>query len=64
MSNELFPRTEVGGISLPRLICGTNWVAGWSHRSPAADAKLKKPTPIQVKFAKCWKYIFKTALTP
>ena len=42
MSNELFPRTEVGGISLPRLICGTNWVAGWSHRSPAADAKIKE----------------------
>lgn len=42
MADILFPRTEVGGISLPRLICGTNWVAGWSHRSPAADAKIKE----------------------
>ena len=42
MKNSLFPRTTVGGISLPRLICGTNWVAGWSHRSPAADAKIKE----------------------
>lgn len=42
MADILFPRTEVGGMSLPRLICGTNWVAGWSHRSPAADAKIKE----------------------
>ena len=28
-----FPRTIVGGISLPRLICGTNWLLGYSHTS-------------------------------
>ncbi len=27
----------VGGVSLPRMIIGSNWVAGWSHRTPAAD---------------------------
>ncbi|MCI8407079.1 MAG: hypothetical protein HFE43_08835 [Oscillospiraceae bacterium] len=32
-----FPRTTVGGMSLSRMIIGTNWVAGWSHTSPAAD---------------------------
>lgn len=32
-----FPRTEVAGISLPRILIGTNWVLGYSHRSPAAD---------------------------
>lgn len=37
----LFPRTTVGGISLPRMIIGTNWLAGWSHRSPAADERIK-----------------------
>ncbi len=32
-----FPRTEVGGISLPRMLAGTNWILGFSHRGPAAD---------------------------
>ena len=33
----LFPRTEVEGLSLSRMIIGTNWLAGWSHTSPSAD---------------------------
>ena len=32
-----FPRTTVGGVSLPRMLIGTNWVLGYSHRGPAAD---------------------------
>ena len=32
-----FPRTEVGGISLPRMIIGTNWFHGYSHTSVAQD---------------------------
>lgn len=32
-----FPRTTVGGVSLSRMIIGTNWMAGYSHRTPAAD---------------------------
>jgi hypothetical protein len=36
-----FPRTEVGGISLSRMIIGTNWVAGYSHRTPSADNMIK-----------------------
>jgi len=32
-----FPRTTVGGISLSRLIVGTNWFFGWSHTSAAKD---------------------------
>ena len=38
---ELFPRTTVGGVSIPRMIIGTNWMLGWSHRSPAADRMIK-----------------------
>lgn len=34
---DLFPRTEVEGLSLSRMIIGTNWLAGWSHTSPSAD---------------------------
>jgi len=36
-----FPRTDVGGISLSRMIIGTNWVLGYSHTSPAADSLIK-----------------------
>jgi hypothetical protein len=32
-----FPRTTVGGVSLPRLIVGTNWFLGYSHTSFAKD---------------------------
>jgi hypothetical protein len=32
-----FPRTEVGGISLPRMIIGTNWFLGFSHQSRPKD---------------------------
>ena len=36
-----FPRTEVAGISLPRLIIGTNWLLGWSHKSVSMDNMIK-----------------------
>lgn len=35
--SEMFPRTMVGGVSLPRLIIGCNWVSGFSHMSDAND---------------------------
>jgi hypothetical protein len=34
---DRFPRTIVGGVSLPRLLVGTNWFLGWSHTSFAKD---------------------------
>ena len=36
-----FPRTTVGGVSLPRLIIGTNWILGYSHTSLAKDKFVK-----------------------
>ena len=36
-----FPRTEVAGISLPRMLIGTNWMLGWSHKTPAYDNMIK-----------------------
>jgi hypothetical protein len=36
-----FPRTMVGGVSLPRLIIGCNWVSGFSHRSAATDTMIR-----------------------
>lgn len=38
----MFPRTNVGGISLSRMIIGTNWIAGYSHRSASADNMIKE----------------------
>ena len=32
-----FPRTDVGGVSLSRMIIGTNWFLGYSHTSAAKD---------------------------
>jgi hypothetical protein len=40
--NTQFPRTEVSGISMPRMLIGTNWFLGYSHTSPAADSLIKK----------------------
>ena len=36
-----FPRTIVGGISMPRLIVGSNWFLGYSHTSLAKDKFIK-----------------------
>jgi hypothetical protein len=36
-----FPRTMVGGVSLPRLIIGSNWFIGASHTSKAKDKLIK-----------------------
>lgn len=38
---ELFPRTNVGGISLSRMIIGTNWLLGFSHKSSILDNMIK-----------------------
>ena len=35
---NMFPRTEVAGISMPRMLMGTNWILGYSHTGAAADA--------------------------
>ncbi len=32
-----FPRTVVGGVSMPRMIIGSNWFLGYSHCTPAKD---------------------------
>ncbi len=49
MANQ-FPRTTVGGVSLSRMIIGTNWILGYSHRTPAADCLIHRrndtPEPV------------------
>lgn len=39
---KAFPRTQVGGVSLPRMLIGSNWVLGYSHTSTSADAMIRK----------------------
>ncbi|MGO9307855.1 MAG: hypothetical protein ACLQDL_02385 [Spirochaetia bacterium] len=41
MSNP-FPRTTVAGVSLSRMVIGTNWILGYSHTSAAADEGIRK----------------------
>jgi hypothetical protein len=38
----VFPRTTVAGVSLPRLLIGSNWMLGWSHTGHASDDFIKK----------------------
>jgi hypothetical protein len=36
-----FPRTTVGGVSVSRMIIGTNWFLGFSHTTAAKDDYIK-----------------------
>ncbi len=40
--SKQFPRTQVEGVSLSRMIIGTNWILGWSHTGAAADRMITK----------------------
>ncbi len=40
--NTGFPTTVVGGLTLSRLICGTNWFLGYSHTSAAKDRFIRE----------------------
>ena len=48
--NQQFPRTTVGGVSLSRMIIGTNWLLGWSHTSVSADEMIRKRYDTAEKF--------------
>ena len=37
-----FPRTQIEGLSVPRLIIGTNWFMGFSHTSAAQSRFIKE----------------------
>ena len=37
-----FPRTTVGGVSLSRMLMGSNWLLGYSHTSVSADEMIKR----------------------
>jgi len=37
-----FPRTEVGGLSVSRMIIGTNWFLGYTHCTPAKTRSVQR----------------------
>ena len=37
-----FPRTQVEGISLPRMLIGSNWMLGYSHTTVSADEMIRR----------------------
>ena len=45
-----FPRTQVEGVSLSRYLIGSNWLLGFSHTGPAADAQIKERFDTPEKF--------------
>jgi len=47
---QQFERTEVAGISLPRMLIGTNWLFGWSHTSTSADKMITDRYDAREKF--------------
>jgi hypothetical protein len=51
-----FPTLTIDGVTIPRVICGTNALLGWSHVSRGRDAWIKEyftPKRIAHVFAKC-----------
>ncbi|HOJ31417.1 MAG TPA: hypothetical protein PK165_07755 [bacterium] len=46
-----FPRTNIGGISVSRLVIGTNWLLGFSHTSKAKDNFIRENIGIRKKMA-------------
>jgi hypothetical protein len=63
---EKFPRTLVGGVSLPRLIIGCNWVSGFSHLSASGDTLIRqthcKPESVSSIFEKFLEYDIEAVL--
>ncbi len=42
MSEKTFPRTNVAGVDMPRMIAGTNWLLGFSHTGGVADKMIRE----------------------
>ncbi|MFN4228040.1 MAG: hypothetical protein ACK4F0_07890 [Candidatus Ratteibacteria bacterium] len=39
---DKIPRTNVGGLSLPRILCGSNWFLGYSHQTYSKDKTIRE----------------------
>ncbi|HEY3289111.1 MAG TPA: hypothetical protein VGK87_03190 [Anaerolineae bacterium] len=59
---DKFPRTTVGGVSLSRMIIGTNWFLGWSHTTRAKDDFIKENISDRKKIADILEVYFKAGV--
>ena len=39
---QKFPKTKIGTIEVPRMLIGTNWILGFSHRSMAQSKHIRE----------------------
>ena len=59
---DKFPRTIVGGVSVSRLIAGTNWFLGWSHCTKAKDDFIRETFSDYRKIADILEVFFKAGV--
>lgn len=57
-----FPRTDIGGISVSRLVIGTNWFLGFSHTTAAKDNCIKSMVRDRRKIADILEVFFKAGV--
>lgn len=57
-----FPRTKVGGLSLSRMIVGTNWFLGFSHCTPSKDRLIKEVAGERKQMADILEVFFKAGV--
>lgn len=57
-----FPRTEVGGLSVSRMIVGTNWFLGYSHCTAAKSNFLKEHVKDPKKIADILEVFFRAGV--
>jgi len=57
-----FPRTEVGGVSVSRMVIGTNWFLGFSHTSMAKDEYIRDHVSDRKKIADILEVYFKAGV--
>ena len=57
-----FPRTKVGGLSVSRMIIGTNWFLGWSHASYAKDLYIRENVADRKKIADILEVFFRAGV--
>lgn len=57
-----FPRTQIGGLSVSRMIIGSNWFCGYSHTSKAQDDYIKEHIHNREAMAKILEVFFRAGV--
>lgn len=59
---DSFPRTEIGGQSVSRMVIGTNWFIGYSHTTAAKDGYINENVRDRKKIADIIEVFFKAGI--